>query len=224
MHGQSLAIPLKVNMAKKPRPIPAAPTVDLMQGVELWPIDKPQPYSKNPRKISEKSVEVVANSIRLYGFNYPIVVDGDGVIINGHTRQQAARLLGLTQVPVLVKANLSPEKVRAYRLADNRTATESKWDESLLAEELADLTSLVTGDDAALLSEMTGFSLDEIADYANPPEEKVAEEGEKPVRKVSVTVENCCPNCGHEWVDGGKKEKKKGRVREVVVKGDDADE
>ena len=103
--------------------------------VEAWPVDRPKPYAKNPRR-NDAAVEKVAASIREFGWAQPIVVDGDGVIIIGHTRLKAAKKLGLKTVPVLVRADLSPEQVAALRLADNKTAEIAEWDEPMLAEEL----------------------------------------------------------------------------------------
>ena len=110
-----------------------------MMEVREWPISDVRPYEDNPRKIPSEAVDRVAASIREFGFRQPIVVDADGVIIAGHTRLKAAQKLGLEKVPVVVAADLPPEKVKAYRLADNRTAEASGWDESLLGKELDEL-------------------------------------------------------------------------------------
>lgn len=124
--------------------------------VENWPIDKPLPYARNPRKIADKAVEKVAASIKEYGFRQPIVVDGDGVIVAGHTRLLAARKLGLKKVPVHVAADLTPEQAKAYRLADNRANQEAEWDIDLLGLELGELQGL----DFDL--DLTAFDADEI--------------------------------------------------------------
>jgi DNA modification methylase len=110
--------------------------------VELWPIDRPIPYARNARVCPESAIDKVAASITEYGFRQPIVVDGDDVIIAGHTRLLAAKRLGLAQVPVHVASDLSPAQVRAYRLADNRTAEETSWDLELLPLELEGLVAL----------------------------------------------------------------------------------
>lgn len=106
--------------------------------IEMWPIDRPVPYARNPRKISPQAVSAVAGSIKEFGFKSPIIVDSQGVIINGHTRMQAAQSLGLATVPVLVADDLTPAQVQAYRLADNRVAEFSEWDADLLKIELGD--------------------------------------------------------------------------------------
>ena len=109
--------------------------------VELWPLERLQPYERNPRLCPQRAIEKVAASIAEFGFRQPIVVDRDGVLIVGHTRLAAAKLLGLARVPVHVAAELSPEQVRAYRLADNRTAQETSWNDELLGAEIADLAA-----------------------------------------------------------------------------------
>ena len=103
--------------------------------VEERRLDQIQPYENNPRR-NELAVEPVAESIAEFGWQQPIVVDADGVIIAGHTRWKAARRLGLETAPVIVASELSPEQVKAYRLADNKSGGVALWDDSLLNDEL----------------------------------------------------------------------------------------
>ena len=105
-----------------------------MQEIE---IEKVIPYSRNPRK--NQHVDKVASSIKEFGFQQPIVVDNENIIIVGHTRYQAAKKLGMLKVPVIVADKLSKNQVKAYRIADNRVAEESQWDNELLNLELLDL-------------------------------------------------------------------------------------
>lgn len=109
--------------------------------VEEWPIDRPVPYDRNPRVLTEAAIRKVAASIRDYGWQQAIVVDEDGVVVVGHTRLEAAKLLGLKTVPIKVIRGLAPEKVRAYRIADNRVAEETSWNDELLSVELAELSA-----------------------------------------------------------------------------------
>lgn len=109
--------------------------------IQSWKTSAVKPYGKNPRR-NDGAVDAVAASIREFGFKQPIVVDADGVIIVGHTRLKAAKKLGLKEVPVLVADDLSPEKVKEYRLADNKTGELAEWDEALLKAELADLCNI----------------------------------------------------------------------------------
>ncbi len=129
--------------------------------IETWPIDRPQPYDKNPR-LNDDAVEVVAKSIREFGFRQPIVVDEDGIIIIGHTRLKAAKSLGLSEVPVHVARGLSPEQVKALRIADNKTAEIAEWNLELLPIELAELQGMDF--DLGLL----GFDQDELAKLLDP--------------------------------------------------------
>jgi DNA modification methylase len=107
--------------------------------IEQWPTTKPIPYARNARKIDARAVSAVAGSIKEFGFKSPILVDTEGVIIAGHTRLQAAQSLGLETVPVIVCRDLTPDQVKAYRLADNRVAEFSEWDAELLKLELGDI-------------------------------------------------------------------------------------
>lgn len=104
--------------------------------VEQWLTSRPIPYARNPRKISAQAISAVAGSIKEFGFKSPIIVDAEGVIINGHTRLKAAQSLGMDTVPVVVASDLTPAQVQAYRLADNRVAEFSEWDADLLKIEL----------------------------------------------------------------------------------------
>jgi site-specific DNA-methyltransferase (adenine-specific) len=108
--------------------------------VELVPIDSVTPYERNPRK-NEAAVAVVAASIKEYGWQQPIVVDRERVVIVGDTRLKAARSLGLAVVPIHV-ADLSPEQAKAYRLMDNRSNENAEWDLDLLSLEIGDLRQM----------------------------------------------------------------------------------
>lgn len=99
------------------------------------------PYAKNPRK-NDQAVNAVAASIKEFGFKVPIVIDSDGVIVAGHTRLKAALLLGLETVPCVVADDLTEDQIKAFRLADNKTAELAEWDYALLDEEIAELTDI----------------------------------------------------------------------------------
>lgn len=94
-----------------------------------------KPYKNNPRK-NDKAVKAVAESIKEFGFKIPIIVTEDGEIIAGHTRHKAALLLNMKKIPVIIASDLTPEQVKAFRLADNKTRENSEWIENLLREEL----------------------------------------------------------------------------------------
>lgn len=98
-------------------------------------IEELKAYEKNPRH-NEKAVDAVAASIKEFGWKVPVVIDKDGVIAAGHTRVAAAKKLGIKTVPCIVADDLTEEQIRAFRLADNKTAELAEWDEDLLALEL----------------------------------------------------------------------------------------
>ena len=104
--------------------------------IELRKLADIRPYDKNPR-LNDNAVAAVAASIREFGFRQPIVVDTDGVIICGHTRYKAAQKLGLEKVPVHVAKDLTPEQIKAYRIADNKTGELAEWNYDLLPIELS---------------------------------------------------------------------------------------
>jgi DNA modification methylase len=129
--------------------------------VEHRPLAEIKPYEKNPR-VNDAAVDAVAESIRQFGFRQPIVIDEACVIVCGHTRWKAAQKLGLEQVPVHVARDLTPEQIRAYRIADNKTAELAEWNLELLPLELAELQG--AGIDWSLL----GFDQDELAKLLDP--------------------------------------------------------
>ena len=96
-------------------------------------IDEIKPYKNNPREISNEAVEKVVKSIQVFGYNQPIVVDNDNVIVVGHTRWKALKQLGKTKA-YIVKREFSKNDAMAYRIMDNRSGEESKWENKLLAE------------------------------------------------------------------------------------------
>jgi ParB-like chromosome segregation protein Spo0J len=156
--------------------------------IQLWPIDSLIPYARNARTIPTAAIDKVAASIKEFGWRQPIVVDAERVIIAGHTRLQAARRLGLTEVPVHVADNLTPAQVKAYRLMDNRSRDETSWDYALLGIELRDLEDLGFGD-----LELTGFDQNEIADFiagaASPGQEGLTPDDEAPALPGAPVVQ-----------------------------------
>ena len=101
-------------------------------------VDDITPYDKNAR-VNDKAVDAVAKSIEEYGFKNPILIDKDGVIICGHTRLKGAKKLGYKEVPCVYADDLTPEQVKAFRIADNKTGEIADWDFDMLEEELQDL-------------------------------------------------------------------------------------
>ncbi len=158
--------------------------MDLRSKITLMALTDITPYENNPRN-NEEAVEKVANSIKEFGFNQPIVVDKDNVIIVGHTRYLAAQELGLSEAPVIVAGNLSDEQARAYRLADNKTGELAGWDFEKLALELEQIEDINMSD----FGFVEGSNLDiNDDDFLSDNQIK-----EKEPKKVT------CPHCGQEF-------------------------
>lgn len=161
------------------------PTYKIVSVAELIP------YARNSRTHSDAQVAKIAASIREFGFLNPIIVDGQNGIVAGHGRVMAAKKLGLTNLPVIEAAHLTEAQRRAYIITDNRMALDAGWDNDLLKIELQDLAA--EGFDL----ELTGFNVDEIANFLAEPTEGLTDEDAVPeVPAVPVTVE------GDVWLLG----------------------
>lgn len=143
------------------------------------------PYEKNPRK-NDDAVKYVAASIKQFGWKVPIVIDKDGVIVAGHTRYKAALELNIKEVPCVIADDLTPEQIKAYRLADNKVAEKAFWDFDLLDEELDGIFDLDMSDFGfehfESNQEFNEEALDEL--FADAPAK------EKPPKTMK------CPHCG----------------------------
>jgi hypothetical protein len=129
--------------------------------VERWPLDRLVPYARNARTHSEAQVAQIAGSMREWGWTIPVLAGEDGMIIAGHGRILAARMLGYTEAPVMVARGWSETKKRAYVIADNQLALKAGWDTGMLGVELDSLRAegldLATlGFDAADLDAIAG--------------------------------------------------------------------
>lgn len=128
--------------------------------IQMVPISNLTPNPRNARTHSKKQSGQIADSIRAFGFNNPILIDESNVIIAGHGRLQAAKMLKLETVPVICLAHLSDSEKRAYILADNKIALNAGWDTELLSLELAELTDLLPELDLSV--DLTGFETAEL--------------------------------------------------------------
>ena len=152
--------------------------------IENADINTIKPYENNPRKLKDSAIEKVAMSLKEYGFRQPIVVDKNRIIVVGHTRYRASKKLGLKEVPITIADNLTPEQINAYRIADNRTAEESEWDDELLKMEIKDLEAK----DFKL--DLLGFNEDQLNDMlfeekqGLTDEDEVPEAPEEPITKL----------------------------------------
>lgn len=142
-------------------------------------------YENNPRN-NDGAVDAVAESIKQFGFKVPIIIDSNGVIIAGHTRRKAAEKLGLEKVPCIVADDLTPEQIKAYRLADNKVAELAGWDFAKLEKELAELTAFDV--------DMSNFGF--VANEDIDIDEFFTDASEKKEKEPKTVV---CPHCGEEF-------------------------
>lgn len=164
-----------------------------------------KPYWRNPRR-NEGAIQAVKQSIQDYGMNQPIIVDGDNVIIAGHTRYKALQELGVTKVPCVIKTDLTPQQVKAYRIADNKTSELATWDMEKLVPELREMENVeemeiyfptISLED--LIAEQAGAS----STFAHPTPESIGKVEQKlqmtfedrSKEQQSAYVEVICPHC-----------------------------
>ena len=146
-----------------------------MLEIKYKKINEINPYENNPR-CNDEAVDFVANSIKEFGFKVPIIVDGNNIIVAGHTRYKASLKLGLEEVPCIVADDLSEEQIKAFRLADNKTSEIATWDEALLEKELADLTGLFDMGDFGFELLEDDNSIDEVTEDGYDVQENIPEE------------------------------------------------
>lgn len=163
--------------------------------IEHMPLDSIIPYARNPR-VNSQAVPKVMASLKEFGPQQPIVVDTENVIIVGHTRYEAARQLGWTHFPVLVARSLTAAQIKAYRLADNRTADYSQWDNALLKIEFEELNDLEFD------LELTAFDENELARLLSDDESQPPEDFKE--YNESIETEHQCPSCGYVWSGSSK--------------------
>lgn len=152
--------------------------------IKIMDIGKLKPYPNNPRK-NDDAVLPVVNSISQFGFKDPIIVDKDNVIIAGHTRLKAAKQLGMTEVPVIVADDLTPEQAKTFRLVHNKTGELAGWDFEKLADEIALLPDV----------DLTDFGfLEDTPDIDGMFEEQgVGAEAKGAENNIHIVT---CPHCG----------------------------
>lgn len=129
--------------APAPAPTPAPVEFNFNQRVHFEYVDLNDitPYPYNPRD-NEQAIPAVAESIKAFGFLVPVVIDDNNVLVAGHTRTEAAKLLGMTEVPAIRAAGLTTEQINAFRLIDNKVAEQARWDFDLLAGEMGKINEL----------------------------------------------------------------------------------
>ena len=171
--------------------------------MQKFKIEDINPYFRNPRK-NKEAVDAVATAISHYGYNVPIVVDKEGVIIAGHVRYQACLLLGMEELDCVV-LDISEKKAREFRIVDNKIGEFTKWDEEALLIEMRDF-----GEDVDLNAYLIDINLDDVIagslgiDYESPTQENIdaeQKEKERHFEKLAEQafddkVEILCPCCG----------------------------
>lgn len=110
-------------------------------GITMRKLRSLTPYENNPRN-NDMAVDAVAASIQQFGFKNPVIIDKNGVIVAGHTRYKAAQKLGITDIPCISADDLSDEQIKAFRLADNKTAELAEWNDDLLGKEIAGIINI----------------------------------------------------------------------------------
>lgn len=157
-----------------------------------------KPYFRNPRRIPQQAVDALATSIERYGYQQPIVVDEEGVVIVGHTRLQALKKLGIEEVPVYV-SDLPEAKAKEYRLVDNRTGEMTSWDHMALVLELREF-------ETQLLEQYfpdVDLEIGQINGALSTTKGDM-EKAEKSIQRVKeadamLTTEVVCPSCFHSF-------------------------
>lgn len=145
-----------------------------------------QEYENNPR-YNDGAVDAVASSIREFGFKVPVIIDSENVIVCGHTRVKAARELGMETVPCIIADDLTPEQIKAFRLADNKTAELAGWDFTKLEEELSGISEQFDITAFGFAGKEEDIDIDSFF-------EEAGEKKEKEPKRIQ------CPHCG-EWFE-----------------------
>lgn len=157
----------------------------LVDKIEVLHVSELKPYARNARTHPPEQVEQLAESIRRFGFNNPILIDEDGIIVAGHGRLEGAKAAGLTHVPVIRVGHMTEAERRAYIIADNKIALNAGWDLKILSDELIDL------DTGEIDLTVTGFSDDELADIlasVRPPPERGSDADDIPEAALEPKV------------------------------------
>lgn len=151
--------------------------------IEYRKINEIKPYKRNPR-VNDKAIEYLMNSVKEFGFKVPITIDKDDVIITGHTRYEVAKRLGMDKIPTIKILDLDDNKIKAFRLADNKVGEIAQWDYEKLRQELMELKTID--------KELLGFEEDVEFSWDNI-EEISLDNYEEPEHIIIQ-----CPYCNHK--------------------------
>jgi DNA modification methylase len=168
----------------------------LSSTIIMQDVGRLRPYGRNARTHSKKQIKQIAASIERFGFTNPVLVSDDGEIVAGHGRVEAAKLLGIAQVPTIALSHMSAQERRAYVLADNKLALNAGWDRDILAIELQGLIEL------DFEVELTGFSLAEIDLVLDGAGEADPDAGDAPEDAVPILSGEAVTQQGDVWILG----------------------
>jgi ParB-like chromosome segregation protein Spo0J len=153
-------------------------------------LDDLMPYKNNARTHTEEQIGQIVESVKEFGWTNPVLIDPKMGVIAGHARLEAAKQMGMEEVPCIVLAGLTEAQKRAYLIADNKLAMNSGWDEKLLAMEFADLKNL------GFNLDLLGFDASELADITLGKEVNQPEFDESVAETVFMVT---CPKCGNSF-------------------------
>lgn len=170
--------------------------------IQTIPLDAIKPYWRNPRNNS-KAIEAVKASIAEFGFNQPLVVDKDHIIIAGHTRYKALMELGHISAPAIV-VDLDPQRAKAYRIADNKTNELAEWDMDKLIPELREIADAVDMQVYFGTEDFDALMADASADFATATQAAIDKAGDEAASQFDAVAANAssdqveiiCPHCG----------------------------
>lgn len=151
--------------------------------IEYREINEIKPYNRNPR-VNDKAIEFLMNSVKEFGFKVPITIDKDDVIITGHTRYEVAKRLGMDKIPTIKIEDLDDNKIKAFRLADNKVGEIAQWNYEKLEEELMELKTIN--------KELLGFDEEDVNIDWDNIEEISLDNYEEPEHIIIQ-----CPYCSH---------------------------
>jgi ParB family transcriptional regulator, chromosome partitioning protein len=160
--------------------------------IEYKPISSMNPYGKNARTHTDEQIKQVMASIKEFGWTNPILLDGKSGVIAGHARLEAAKRMGIDDVPCIELSGLSEAQKRAYIIADNKLALNAAWNDDTLRLELIDLKDLDFNLD------LIGFNGEELAEIMYGPDFKPTSEDDQGRLDQKTSIK--CPSCGVEFV------------------------
>lgn len=175
--------------AKKPADSLEAPDWPAAKKPEMRPLSRIVPHPQNPKTHPPAQITLLADLMKRYGVDQPIVVDEDGVILKGHGRRLSAIAAGFEEFPVVVHEGLSDADKIAMRISDNQVPLLGGWDKELIKADIGSLKA--AGYDVALL----GFGEQQLVQFTTTPGPPAG----FPTFGSDIPTDYCCPKCGYSW-------------------------